>query len=74
MQDEHFVISGFAEEIASDLETQLDTLERLGIDHLDLRGVDGTNVLDFTDEEVDSGEEEASKAAIRYISPGLSAP
>lgn len=53
MGDERFVISGFADEIAQDLGTQLDTLERLGISRLDLRGVDGTNVLDFSDEQVE---------------------
>lgn len=53
MQTEAFVISGFADEIAADLETQLDTLEELGIEHLDLRGVEDTNVLDFDEEQVE---------------------
>ena len=46
-EDSAFVLTGFADEIAPDLETQLDVLEDLGIDHLDLRNVDETNVLDF---------------------------
>lgn len=53
MRDERFVTSGFADEIASDLETQLDTLDRLGIGRLDLRSVEGTNVLDLSDERVE---------------------
>ena len=48
-----FTLSGFADEIDSDLETQLDVIEELGLDYLDLRGVDDTNVLDFDDEEVE---------------------
>jgi len=52
MHEGKFVVSGFADEISSDLETQLDTLDELGIDRLDLRSVDGTGVLDFSDEQV----------------------
>ncbi len=48
-----FRLSGFADEIADDLDTQLDVLDDLGIDHLDLRSVDGTNVLDFSDTQVE---------------------
>jgi sugar phosphate isomerase/epimerase len=53
MRQSHFRVSGFADEIAADLETQLDTLDQLGIDALDLRGVAETNVLDFSPEQVD---------------------
>ncbi len=48
-----YTLSGFADEIADDLETQLDVLNEVGIDHLDLRSVDGTNVLDFDDDEAE---------------------
>ncbi|MFC7195870.1 hypothetical protein ACFQL4_16580 [Halosimplex aquaticum] len=48
-----FVISGFADEIASDLDDQLSTLESLDIDHLDLRGVWDENALDLSDERLD---------------------
>ncbi|MFB6146394.1 MAG: sugar phosphate isomerase/epimerase family protein [Halobacteriaceae archaeon] len=47
-----FVRTGFADEIADDLETQLDVLTGLGIDYLDLRSVWGTNVLDLDPDEV----------------------
>ena len=47
-----FVLSGFADEIAPDLQTQLDVLESLGIEYLDLRNVDETNVLEFDEETV----------------------
>lgn len=48
-----FTLSGFADEIAEDLDTQLDVLERLDIHHLELRGVWGKNVLALDDAEVE---------------------
>ncbi|WP_207592894.1 TIM barrel protein [Halomontanus rarus] len=53
MTTHRFVVSGFADEIGHDLEEQLDVLEDLGIDNLDLRGVEETNVLDFSDEQIE---------------------
>ena len=47
-----FELSGFADEIAPDLEIQLDVLASLNIGYLELRGVWGKNVLDLTDAEV----------------------
>lgn len=46
-----FRLSGFADEISPDPETQLAVLEDEGIGHLELRGVWKKNVLDLTDEE-----------------------
>jgi sugar phosphate isomerase/epimerase len=43
-------ISGFADEIAEDLDEQLDILESAGIDRLDLRNVRGENLLDLSGE------------------------
>lgn len=53
-----FVSTGFADEIADDLETQLDVLESLDISHVDLRSVWGTNVLDLTPNELRTVERE----------------
>jgi sugar phosphate isomerase/epimerase len=44
-----FVLSGFADEIDDDLGTQLSVLQELGIQHIDLRSVDGINILDLND-------------------------
>lgn len=52
VEESAFVLTGFADEIAPDLETQLDVLEDLGIDHLDLRNVDEMNVLEFDEAKV----------------------
>jgi sugar phosphate isomerase/epimerase len=47
-----WTLSGFADEIDSDLDVQLDTLADLSIRHVELRGVWGKNVLALTDEEI----------------------
>jgi len=44
-------LSGFADEIGPDLELQIETLAGEGLRFLELRGVWGKNVLDFTDTE-----------------------
>lgn len=40
-------LSGFADEISQDLDQQIVVCKRLGLTHVELRGVDGTNVLSF---------------------------
>ncbi|MGH2604868.1 MAG: sugar phosphate isomerase/epimerase family protein, partial [Dehalococcoidia bacterium] len=45
-------LSAFADEIADELDAQLETLALESIRHLDLRGVWGKNVLALTDDEV----------------------
>jgi len=47
-----WTLSAFADEIAPELETQLDTLGQEQIRQLDLRGVWGKNVLALSDDEV----------------------
>lgn len=44
-------LSAFGDEISPDLDVQMDVLASEGIRHLDLRSVNGKNVLKFTDEE-----------------------
>lgn len=45
-------ITGFADEIAGDLETQVKEIKRLGISHIEMRGVDGNNLIYHSDEKV----------------------
>ncbi|MGN0143103.1 MAG: sugar phosphate isomerase/epimerase family protein [Roseburia sp.] len=45
-------ISGFADEIAGDLVTQVENLKKLNIDYVEMRGVDGDNLIFHTDEKV----------------------
>lgn len=63
-------VSGFADEIADDLETQLDVLESEEITHVDLRGVNGENVLDLSDEDVADVAETLDKRGINVTSIG----
>jgi sugar phosphate isomerase/epimerase len=46
------MLSIFPDEIAEDLEEQLEVVSRLGISAIDLRAVDGTGVLEFTDDQL----------------------
>ena len=46
-----FTLSGFGDEISPDLNEQLDLLQSEGVNHLELRGVWGKNVLGLSDEE-----------------------
>jgi len=45
-------LSAFADEISADLDEQVAVLQSENIQHLDLRSVGGTNVLDLTDQQV----------------------
>ena len=45
-------ISGFSDEISSDLETQLKTVKELGMEYVSLRGVGNKNICDFSVPEV----------------------
>src|SRR6201996_4235640 len=46
------MLSGFADEISPDLDTQLDVLAQLSIRHLELRSAWSTNVADLHDQQV----------------------
>jgi sugar phosphate isomerase/epimerase len=49
-----WTLSGFADEIDPDLATQCATLNDLGITHVEFRSAWGTNILDLTDEQIES--------------------
>lgn len=44
-------ISGFADEIAKDVDTQFSVLNKLGISYFEVRGVDGKNIAELSVEE-----------------------
>src|ERR1700759_2719940 len=46
------ILSGFADEISDDLDTQLEVLAELSIRHLELRSAWSVNVADFDDQQV----------------------
>lgn len=45
-------ITGFADEIANDLEVQVASVKKLGMKHIEMRGVDGNNLIYHNDEKV----------------------
>lgn len=47
-----FVLSAFADEISPDLKTQMDELERHGINYIEMRGVNGKGLVYHTIDEV----------------------
>ncbi len=59
------MLSGFGDEIATDLDEQLDVLQRVGLDLLDLRGAWGKNVLALSDAEVATIRESLAERGMR---------
>ena len=47
-----FTLSGFGDEISPVLGEQLDVMESEGIKHLEIRGINEKNIMELTDEEV----------------------
>ncbi len=63
-------ISGFGDEISPDLSVQLATLKRLGVEGLDLRSAFGKNVLQLSDDEVDTIGREVQRHGLRVQAIG----
>lgn len=49
----NFTITGFADEIASELDLQIKGLKENGISHIEVRGINGTNVSEMTIEQAE---------------------
>ena len=47
-----FILSAFADEIDADLKTQMDVLEQYGIKYIEMRGVNGKGLVEYSLEEV----------------------
>ncbi len=47
-----FILSAFADEIDADLKTQMDVLEQHGINYIEMRGVNGKNLTQYSLDEV----------------------
>lgn len=65
-----FTCTGFADEIAPDLASQLDVLDELGINYLDLRNVDETNFVEWPDAKVERVKETLDERGFRVSSLG----
>jgi sugar phosphate isomerase/epimerase len=65
-----FLLTGFADEISPDLDVQVKTLARLGFKGLDLRSVEGTNVLDLTLDDLQRVNEKCREHGLEVTSIG----
>jgi sugar phosphate isomerase/epimerase len=65
-----FTLTGFADEIDSDLETQLSVLESLDIEHIEVRSVGAQNVLNLDDDEIESVKAELDSRGFTVSSIG----
>ncbi|MCI9337201.1 MAG: sugar phosphate isomerase/epimerase [Lachnospiraceae bacterium] len=63
-------ISGFADEIAEDVDTQFGVLRKLGIGYFEPRGIDGKNIADLSDSEVAALKEKMEREGISVSSIG----
>lgn len=48
----NIIISGFADEIDANLSKQIEVIKRLGISHIEMRGVNGKGLVEYTLDEV----------------------
>ncbi|MBE6659088.1 MAG: sugar phosphate isomerase/epimerase, partial [Ruminococcaceae bacterium] len=53
-----FILSAFADEYAPEIDRQIEGLKANGIEYMEIRGVDGTNISDIT---LDKAEEVHAK-------------
>ena len=65
-----WTLSGFADEIDADLETQCRVLDELGIGHIELRSAWGVNVLDLSDAQLLRAEAILGRHGIQVSSIG----
>lgn len=63
-------VSGFADEIAGDVDIQFRVLNKLGLGYFEPRGIDGKNIANLTDEEVERLKGKMKASGIRVSSIG----
>lgn len=65
-----FVLSAFADEIEMDLNIQMDILEECGINHIEMRGVNGKGLVEHSLEEVKKIKQELDKRNFKISAVG----
>lgn len=65
-----YQITGFADEIDPSLDVQLAFLNRLGVDYMEIRGVDGKNVSELSLEEARAAQEKLQAAGVSVSAIG----
>ena len=63
-------ITGFADEIDQNLEVQIESLGKLGIHYVEMRGVDGNNLIYHTDEKAGEIRKRLDEAGIKLSAIG----
>lgn len=66
----NFTITGFADEISRNFDDQVRVLKANGINHIEVRGIDGKNVSDFTPDEAHKYYKKFQNAGISVSSIG----
>ena len=66
----NYKISGFSDEIASDIKTQFEVLNKLEIGYFEPRGVDGKNISELNDDEVTALKAKMDEYGIKASSIG----
>lgn len=64
------LISGFSDEISPSFDEQLAAVREFGLSHIELRGVDGTNVSDLTNAQLKEIKKKLSAAGVAVSSIG----
>ena len=64
------LITGFADEIAQDLDTQIDGLKKLGMNYVEMRGVDGDNLIFHSNDKVKEIKTKLDDAGIKLSALG----
>lgn len=65
-----FIISGFADEIDANLNVQMDVLDQLEIKYIEMRGVNGKNLTDYTLNEVKEIKKQLDQRGFRLSAVG----
>ncbi|MCR5249217.1 MAG: sugar phosphate isomerase/epimerase [Lachnospiraceae bacterium] len=63
-------ITGFADEIAQELDTQIESLKKLDVHYVEMRGVDGNNLIFHSDEKVKEIKKKLDDAGIALSALG----
>lgn len=66
----NFILSGFADEIHMDLKIQMDTLEKHDIYYIEMRGVNGKGIVEYSLEEVKEIKKTLDKRGFKISSVG----
>ena len=65
-----FILSAFADEYSPEIDKQIEGLKKNGIDYMEIRGVDGTNISDITLEKAEEVHAKLKAAGIGVSSIG----